>query len=98
MGTKRGLDFQAILNAASEIAEEKGLDNVSLRQVAVKLGVKAPSLYNHLSGLTGLSSGISKLAVIKLEEAVRNAAVGRSKDDALMAIASAYRRFAKESP
>lgn len=98
MSTKRGLDTQSILNAAAELAEEKGLENVSLLQVAEKLGVKSPSLYNHLSGLKELSLGIAKLAISRLEDAIRNAAVGRSKEDALMAIALAYRRFAKGNP
>ena len=98
MSTKRGLDTQTILNAAAELAEEKGLENVSLLQVANKLGVKSPSLYNHLSGFQELSTGLAKLALTKLENAIRNAAVGRSKDDALTAIAFAYRQFAKENP
>lgn len=98
MSSKRGLDTQTILNAAAELAEEKGLENVSLLQVAEKLGVKSPSLYNHLSGLQELSTGIAKLAISRLESAIRNAAVGRSKEKAMMAIAVAYRKFAKESP
>jgi AcrR family transcriptional regulator len=98
MSMKRGLDAQTILNAAAKLAEEKGLENVSFLQVAEKLGVKSPSLYNHLSGLKELSLGIAKLAIGKLEDAIRNAAVGRSKDDAFMAIALAYRKFSKENP
>ena len=98
MGTKRGLDMQTIMNAAAELAEERGLENVSLIQVAEKLGVKSPSLYNHLSGLQELSLGIAKLAISRLEDSIRNAAVGRSKDDAFMAIALAYRKFEKENP
>ena len=98
MSTKRNLDSQTILNAAAELAEEKGLENVSLLQVAEKLGVKSPSLYNHLSGLQELSSGIAKLAISRLEDTIRSAAVGRSKENALVAIASAYRKFAKGNP
>lgn len=98
MSAKKGLDTQTILNAAAELAEEKGLENVSLLQVANRLGVKSPSLYNHLSGFQELSTGLAKLALTKLEDAIRNAAVGRSKDDALTAMAFAYRQFAKENP
>jgi len=98
MGTKRDLDSQAILNAAVELAEERGLENISLLQIAERLGVKPPSLYNHLSGLQEISSGIAKLAISRLGDTIRDAAVGRSKGDALAAIASAYRRFAKENP
>jgi AcrR family transcriptional regulator len=98
MGTRRNLDSQTILNAAAELAEEKGLENVSLLQVAEKLGVKSPSLYNHLSGVQELSTGIAKLALGRLEEAIRSSAVGRSEGDALLAIALAYRSYAKENP
>lgn len=98
MGTRRNLDSQTILDAAVELAEEKGLENVSLLQVAEKLGVKSPSLYNHLSGVQELSVGIARLALGRLEEAIRGAAVGRSRDDALLAIALAYRSYAKDNP
>lgn len=98
MTTKRSLDSQTILNAAAELAEEKGLENISLLQIAEKLGVKSPSLYNHLSGLQELSMGIANLAINRLEDAIRSAAIGRSKEDALLSIASAYRKFAKENP
>ena len=98
MGARRSLDLNTIIAAATELAEEKGLENVSLLQVAEKLGVKSPSLYNHLSGWKELSQGIARLAITKLEAAIRDAAVGRSKDDALFAIARAYRIFAKENP
>lgn len=93
---KKGLDTQTILNAAAELAEEKGIENVTLLQVAERLGVKSPSLYNHLSGVRELSLGIARMAISRLEEDVRSAAVGRSKGEALMAIAMAYREFEKE--
>lgn len=98
MSMKRGLDTKTILSTAAELAEEKGLESVSLLQVANRLGVKSPSLYNHLNGFQELSTGLAKLALTKLESAVRNAAVGRSKGNALTAIAFAYRGFAKENP
>jgi AcrR family transcriptional regulator len=98
MSHKKQLDMEVILTATAELVEEKGLENVTLLQVAEKLGVKSPSLYNHLSGLKELSTGLAKLSMSRLEEAIRNAAVGRSKDDALMQIALAYRNFAKENP
>lgn len=95
---KKGLDTQTILNTAAELAEEKGIENVTLLQVAERLGVKSPSLYNHLSGVRELSLGIAKIAIGRLENDVQNAAVGRSKSEALMAIAMAYREFEKKNP
>lgn len=36
-----------IMNAALEIAYEKGLANVTLGSIADKIGIKKPSIYNH---------------------------------------------------
>ena len=59
MSAKRRLNTETILNTAAELVEENGLENVSLLQVAEKLGVKSPSLYNHFSGFLELSLGIA---------------------------------------
>lgn len=98
MSKRRGLDTQTIFAAAAEVVEEYGLENLSLLKVAEKLGVKSPSLYNHLDGVQGLSYGLAGLAVSRLEETIRNAAIGRSEDEALKAIASEYRKFAMKNP
>ncbi|CAB1250105.1 TetR/AcrR family transcriptional regulator [Clostridium sp. MT-14] len=98
MSAKRRLNTETILNTAAELVEENGLENVSLLQVAEKLGVKSPSLYNHFSGFKELSLGIARLAISRLGDTIRSAAVGRSKGDALMTIALAYRKFARENP
>lgn len=98
MENRKKLSFDTILNAFISIVEEKGLENITLHQVADRLGVKSPSLYNHVSGISELSTGLAKLAVQRLEEVVRDAAVGRSKTEALTQIAIAYRKFARENP
>lgn len=98
MQNRKQLSLDTILNASAALAEEKGLENITLNQVAEKLGIKSPSLYNHVSGIGGISEGLAKLAVSKLDATVRDAAVGRSKAQALEAIAHAYRKFAKENP
>lgn len=98
MENRKRLNLDAILNVSAELAEEKGLENVTLNQVADRLGIKSPSLYNHVSGISELSKDLAKLAIQRLEEAIRDAAVGRSKTQALKEIAIAYRKFAKENP
>ncbi|MCI1858794.1 MAG: TetR/AcrR family transcriptional regulator [Sporolactobacillus sp.] len=95
---RKGLAMQDILRATAELAEEKGLDNLSLLQIAEKLNIKSPSLYNHVGSLQELSEALAKLALDRLGDAVRTAADGRSKKAALTAIAGAYRRFACEHP
>lgn len=38
---------EEIIKVTLELASKKGLDNVSMSQIASKLGIKKPSLYNH---------------------------------------------------
>ncbi|WP_443660567.1 TetR/AcrR family transcriptional regulator [Clostridium algidicarnis] len=98
MSRKPRLDMDMILNTTAKLVEEKGIDNVTLNNIAENLGVKSPSLYNHINGLADLSIGLAKLAIEKLDDVVRNAAVGKSKKEALIEMANAYRKFSKDSP
>lgn len=38
---------EEIIKVTLELASKNGLDNVSMSQIAAKLGIKKPSLYNH---------------------------------------------------
>lgn len=44
---RAGLDQQILLQAAAEIADQHGLDEMTLAMLANKLGIRTPSLYNH---------------------------------------------------
>ncbi|WP_037570028.1 TetR/AcrR family transcriptional regulator C-terminal domain-containing protein [Phaeacidiphilus oryzae] len=47
---RRVLNQQAIVDAALEIVDEEGLDALSMRRVAQRLGTGPASLYAHISG------------------------------------------------
>ncbi|HEX2994042.1 MAG TPA: TetR/AcrR family transcriptional regulator [Anaerolineales bacterium] len=47
---RSGLTLKAIVTAAIEIADNNGLDALSIRSVAERLGVGAMSLYTHVPG------------------------------------------------
>lgn len=97
-GKKRNLTGDAVLSAVVEIAEKQGLESLSIRDLAEKLGVKPPSLYNHINGLDDARRKLARLALEKLEAALRDAALGYTRTDALRKIAHAYRRFAQCHP
>ena len=40
-----------VIETASQIADEQGLNSLSLKAVAEKLNVRTPSLYNHIESL-----------------------------------------------
>jgi AcrR family transcriptional regulator len=95
---RMGLDAARVVEAAAGIADAEGLDTVTLARVAGDLGVRAPSLYNHVDGRGDLMRAIAVLGVRELTAALREAAVGRSGADALTAAANAYRAYARAHP
>jgi AcrR family transcriptional regulator len=98
MASRKHIDFQKVLETAIALADEKGLDAVTLADIAGQLGIRIPSLYNHISGLPGLRYEMNVWAVRQLTDQIRRAAVGKSGEDALVSIAQAYRAFALAHP
>jgi AcrR family transcriptional regulator len=95
---RMGLDAGRVVEVAAGVADADGLEAVTLARVAADLGVRAPSLYNHVDGRSDLLRAIAVLGVRELTAALREAAVGRSSADALTAAAHAYRAYARAHP
>lgn len=95
---RQGLDSERVVEEAVRIADAEGLQAVTLARVAAALGVRAPSLYNHVAGHEALLRAIALRALDQLGDALRRAAVGRARSDALVAVAHAYRVYAHAHP
>ena len=80
------------------MADEVGLDRLTLAALAVRLAVRQPSLYKHIDGLDALHRAISVRAKSELAYVLAMAAVGRDRGDAITSIAHAYRAWAIEHP
>jgi len=93
-----GLNEAKILETAVRLADEVGLENLSIARLAEHLGVRPPSLYNHIGGLEDLKSALTLRGLQALSAAMRAASVGRSGEDALLAMATAWRDVAKAHP
>lgn len=98
MGKRPGLSKSVVTQAAGELADQIGLDGLTLSGVADHLGVRTPSLYNHVEGLDGLRRELSLFGMNDLNTRLQRAALGKSKDEALASMLQAYRAFAKERP
>ncbi|MGN1466772.1 MAG: TetR/AcrR family transcriptional regulator [Ruminococcus sp.] len=91
---KVGLDKKKIIETAADMADEKGIANVTLKVLAAELGIKPPSLYKHFSGgLEELNKELMLYGWRSLESEITKAAIGKAKDDAITAICYAYRNF-----
>lgn len=95
---RRGLDAGQVVDAAITVADADGLEAVTIARVAADLGVRAPSLYNHVASRDALLDGIAARAHAELAAALRDATVGRSGPDAVRAAAHAYRAWAHAAP
>jgi AcrR family transcriptional regulator len=95
---RQGLDRARVVETAARLADAEGLAALTLARVAADLGVRTPSLYNHVGGLEDLRGGVAVLGLRELTDALRRAAVGRSGADGLHALAAAYRAYAGDHP
>ena len=56
------LSRERVLNAAIALADESGIESLSMRKLAERLGVEAMSLYNHIANKNDLLEGIVEAA------------------------------------
>jgi AcrR family transcriptional regulator len=98
MARSVGIDRARIVAVAAELADAQGLEVVTLAAIAERLHVRIPSLYHHVAGLAGLRRELALLGTRELLEVLRTATVGKSGDDAVAALAQAYRAYATAHP
>src|SRR4051812_43964441 len=94
---RRGLDTEQVVEAAGTLADE-GLARGTPAKLAQTLGVRPPSLYNHVASREALLRLIALRGVDELAAEMGAAAVGRAGEDALRAAARAYRDYVRAHP
>ncbi len=94
---RQGLDTEQVVDAAVALADE-GLEQATFARLAKLLGVRAPSLYNHVNGRGALLRLIALRGANGMHEAIASAAAGLSGPDAVRATAHAYRLYAQANP
>lgn len=95
---RAGLTPERVIAEAQAISDEVGLDALTLAALAGRLGVRQPSLYKHVDGSDALRRALSVRAKQELATVLARAAVGKSGDEAIAALADAYRSWAHAHP
>jgi AcrR family transcriptional regulator len=98
MATQVGLDHAAVIDAAAALADEQGVEALTLAALATRLGIRSQSLYAHVDGLDGLLRDLALHSVRLLGDELRSSVIGRTGPDALAAIADAYWDFSARHP
>lgn len=91
-----GVRARQIVLEARKIVEEQGIEALSMRNLAERLGMRAPSLYKHFANKESLESLL--ISVGFEEQAVLFESALRSSRLPLVAMARAYRAYAQDHP
>jgi AcrR family transcriptional regulator len=92
------LSRDSIVNAALTFLDREGWDALTINALANQLGTKGPSLYNHVQSLDDLRRTVRMRVVGDIIDMLNTVGQGRTRDDAVMVMASAYRSYAHHHP
>ena len=86
----KGLTKEVIVEQAIAYIQDTGQAVVSLHEAARRLGVKAPSLYNHIKNTKELQYEIVQYAIEQFAAKQKEATQDKKGDEAIRAFAQAY--------
>ncbi|WP_181763930.1 TetR-like C-terminal domain-containing protein [Streptomyces albidus (ex Kaewkla and Franco 2022)] len=95
---RAGLTTRRVAEAAADLADAVGFENITVSALARSFGVADASLYSHVRNVRDLRTKVAVLASLELSESISTAVAGRAGKDALNAFANAYRDFALAHP
>jgi AcrR family transcriptional regulator len=98
MPSQKRLTRTDVVKAAVEILNNKGSDALTLNHLADVLGIRTPSLYNHIDGLHGLQKELAILNARQLADRLGEAAIGKGGPELFRDVAQAFRSYVKENP
>lgn len=96
MGRKAGIRLEDVVRAATTIADRDGLEAATLSAVARELGIRTPSLYNHVDGVDGLRRQLAMHGSMILLDELEDAIGDRTGAEALRMVARVDRDFVTE--
>ncbi len=92
------LSRDIIVNAALTFLDREGWDALPINALAAHLGTKGPSLYNHVHSLDDLRRTVRMRVIGDIIAMLNTVSVGRTRDDAVLVMSSAYRSYAHHHP
>jgi AcrR family transcriptional regulator len=92
------LSRDGIINAALSFLDREGWDGLTINALAAQLGTKGPSLYNHVHSLEDLRRNVRMRVIGDIIAMLNTVGQGRTRDDAVLVMAGAYRSYAHHHP
>lgn len=94
---KTKIDKDLVIREAAHMANKIGIEKLSLKTLAAQLGVKSPSLYNHVDGLDDLKQQVMLYGWKEMEDRIIQAVIGLTGYDAVRAMCYAFHEYATEN-
>jgi len=93
-------NHKTIIKTARKLIERDGIEHLSLAKLAEKVGIKAPSLYNHISSKESLLHAVIEDTYQQLFEAYDEVLQtdGITAEEKLLTLADVHFQFAHEHP
>ena len=98
MSHRIGLDSATVVEAAARLVDEEGIEQLTLSHLAKRLSIQTPSLYNHITSLSGLKHDLTLYCLRDLLDRLLRATSGKSRAEAIIALADTYRAYGRETP
>lgn len=95
---RAGLTSARVAQAAADLADEVGLEQVTLTALAKHFEVATPSLYTHVRSSADVRTRIALLALDETADLVADALAGVSGRAALASVGDVWRAYAREHP
>ena len=92
------LSRDVVIDAALTFLDREGWDALTVNALATQLRTKGPSLYNHVDSLEDLRRAVRIRVVDDIITMLNRVGAGRTHDDAILVMASAYRSYAHHHP
>jgi AcrR family transcriptional regulator len=83
-----------IVDTARALLEDEGPDALSMRRLAERVGIRAPSIYKHFADKREIEAALISVGFEEIAEAFE----GAGRRGGLLGLGRAYRRFALEHP
>ncbi len=87
-----------IVEGALGFLDREGWDSLTINALAMQLGTKGPSLYNHVNSLEDLRRAVRIRVIDDIITMLNRVGEGRARDDAVLVMAGAYRSYAHHHP
>lgn len=88
----------AVIEVASDLIDKNGLSGVSLKSVADALGIRTPSLYNHIESLDDMIREVAHAGMQEMNMHMLNGSIGKMGEDAIKSVSVCYLEYMIQHP